>query len=400
VYQKLVSHNDDLQRLVKKGYAVDFDSSCLIVRDIPYLDEHKNLQWGTIVSKLVFSDDCHVHQDDHQIYFAGSFPCNADGRPIPNLGGSPISLLLSSYCDVIVQRSFSNKPVQGGKYTDFFEKINTYVTIISGPAIEMYKDATPFTFRISKKIEEETVFLFPDTLTSRAGIIDLSAKFKDEVVAIIGLGGTGSYILDLIVRTPVNEIRLFDLDEYYVHNTYRSPGMITREDLGKSKVHVYKSRYELFRKNIVGYEKFVDDSCRQEMEGVTFAFICVDKGSARSDIISLLTSLEIPFIDTGIGINRTNSNKLRGNVRTTYFSTDPEQIKENKKHVPLSDGVDDMYKTNIQIGEINALNACLAVMRYKQLKGFYDEANNDLINSHLLLDITDIRIFGDDVEND
>jgi hypothetical protein len=398
VYQKLLSHNDDLQRLVDKGYAVDFDSNYLIVRDIPYLDEHKALQWGTIVSKLEFNNDCHVKQDNHQIYFSGSIPCGSDGKHIPNLGNQSSSLPLSdNNKDVVVQRSFSNKPAHG--YTDFYEKIDTYVTIISGPAMEIFKEATPYTFKIPKKIDEETVFLFPDTLTSIAGINDLSAKFKDEVVAIIGLGGTGSYILDFLVRTPVKEIRLFDFDEYYVHNTYRSPGMITKEELGKSKIYVYKSRYDPFRKNIIGYEKQVDTSCRQEIEGVTFAFVCVDKGEARANIISLLTSMEIPFIDTGIGIDRTGTGCLRGMVRTTYFSTNPELIKKNKEEVSLKDGINDMYKTNIQIGEINALNACLAVIRYKQLRGFYNEANYGIINSNLLLDITDIRIAGDEIEN-
>ena len=51
---------------------------------------------------------------------------------------------------------------------------------------------------------------FQDTLTSRAEITDLSAKFKDDVVAVIGLGGTGAYVLDFLVKTPVKEIRAFD----------------------------------------------------------------------------------------------------------------------------------------------------------------------------------------------
>ena len=39
----------------------------------------------------------------------------------------------------------------------------------------------------------------------------------------------------------------------------------------------------------------------------------------------------------------------------------------------MSDQPDDIYRTNIQISEINALNACLAVIRYKQIRGFYFE---------------------------
>ena len=52
MFQKLVSHNADIRRLVDKGYAVGFDSNYMIVRDIPYLDDKGQLRNGAIVTKL------------------------------------------------------------------------------------------------------------------------------------------------------------------------------------------------------------------------------------------------------------------------------------------------------------------------------------------------------------
>ena len=90
-----------------------------------------------------------------------------------------------------------------------------------------------------------------NTLTSRAQIVDLSAKFADDVVAVIGLGGTGSYVFDLLVKTPVKEIRGFDFDDFHVHTAYRSPGRLADTDeLGKNKAEVYRSRYENFREGL------------------------------------------------------------------------------------------------------------------------------------------------------
>jgi hypothetical protein len=167
VFQKLVSHNDDIRRLVEKGYAVAFDSNCMAIRDIPYLDDHKQLQIGAIVTKLVFVDQVRVTQDDHQIFFAGSVPHNIDGTPIPNLGGGPAQLPLGEACrDVVVQRSFSNKPKPAGKFIDFYEKIESYVGIISGPAMESH-NINPYTFRVEKEVVSDSVFKFHDTLTSR-----------------------------------------------------------------------------------------------------------------------------------------------------------------------------------------------------------------------------------------
>jgi len=77
----------------------------------------------------------------------------------------------------------------------------------------------------------KSVFKFHDTLTSRAEIGDLAAVFRDEVIAVIGLGGSGAYLLDFLVKTPVKEIRGFDGDFYHVHNAFRSPGSLVESDL-------------------------------------------------------------------------------------------------------------------------------------------------------------------------
>ena len=391
MFQKLVNHNEDLRRLVEKGYAVGFDSNYLLVRDIPYLDSDGKLQIGAIVAKLEFIDQERVTQTDHQVFFAGSVPHGLDGRPIPNLGGGITQLALSEASkDVVVQRSFSNKPKSTGKFKDFFEKVESYVAIISGPAIELF-DANPYTFRVVTEVMSETVFKFQDTLTSRAEITDLSGKFKDDVIALIGLGGTGAYVLDFLVKTPVREIRAFDLDTFHVHNAFRSPGKLDPDELGKPKADVYFSRYENFRTGFTVSREFIDPSSSDLLNGVTFAFVCVDKGSSRAGIFDLLISKSIPFIDVGMGLSRKNGS-LNGMLRTTYYSAEDGPEMRDRGLAELADNPDNLYRTNIQIGELNALNACLAVIRFKQLRGFYFE---ELPHYNLLFEIGDVKVVGE-----
>ena len=262
MFQNLVSHNPDLERLVKKGYAVAFDSTNhLVVRDIPYIDDSGSLKWGAFVTKLQFVDLEHVEQDDHQVFFAGSVPYGLDGQPIPNLAGGPTSVPLSERSgDVVVERSFSNKPRVAQAFADFFEKIESYTTIISGPAMQMF-DVNPLTFRaVLDEREADAIFKFYDTLTSRAEIGNYAARLEDEVVAIIGLGGTGSFILDFMARSRVKEIRGFDGDSFHVHNAFRAPGKTVRREFGKPKARVLKKRYGNFRRNIKLHEIYVDDS--------------------------------------------------------------------------------------------------------------------------------------------
>ena len=101
----LANRNDDIRRLLERGAALRYDSEYLVVRDIPYLDAQKALQVGALVTKLVFIDKSRVQQQDHQVFFAGGVPHGLDGKPVPNLGGGPHSLPLST-SDVVVQRSF------------------------------------------------------------------------------------------------------------------------------------------------------------------------------------------------------------------------------------------------------------------------------------------------------
>lgn len=386
MFHQLVNHNQDLRRLVEKGFAVAIDGGYLIVRDIPYLDAQQTLHWGAFVAKLQFVDKLTVKQDDHQIWFAGGVPHGRSGNPIPNLGGGTANLPLGEASrDVIVQRRFSNKPKIEGHFSDFFEKLDSYLTIVSGPAMELH-NANPYTFK-SVESMPDSIFKFHDTLTSRAEIADLSSKFADDVVAVIGLGGTGAYVLDLLVKTPVRGIRAFDSDVYHVHNAYRSPGRLQDEgELGRPKAEVYAGRYHNFRHGLNIECKFIDSSSAEELDGVTFAFVCVDKGTARSEIFNVLIAKSIPFIDVGMGLNRKRG-PLNGLLRVTYYSAKDAQIIRDKRLAEMSDPPDEVYRTNVQIGELNALNACLAVIKFKQLRGFYFEEQPFY---QLLLDIGDL----------
>jgi hypothetical protein len=373
--QTLVSHNDDIRRLVEKGYAVAFDNTNhLVVRDIPHLDSEGKLKIGAFVTKLEFIDQQRVTQQDHQVFFAGCIPYGLDGQPVPNLAGGTCTVALSKASeDVVVQRSFSNKPRKTGKYKDFFEKIESYANQICEPAREKH-GAKWLTFNIRKdEIPSDSVFKIHDTLSSLSEIGDLSAKLKNDVIAIIGLGGTGSYVLDFIAKTPVREIRAFDFDSFHVHNAFRSPGRLDPEaEFGKPKVDIYLSRYDSFRKGLTITQRYVDSSCGAEFEGVTFAFVCVDKGESRGGIFDLLLQKQIPFIDVGIGLKRKDG-PLKGTVRITYYSAEHGPKVRDNGYAELVTAPDDLYRTNIQTAEINALNAALAVTRFKQLRGFYLE---------------------------
>ena len=129
---------------------------------------------------------------------------------------------------------------------------------------------------------------------------------------------------------------------------------------------------------------------------MTSAFVRVDKDSSRAAIFQLLIEQGIPFIDVGMSLQRERG-ALDGMLRTTYFPLGEAAAVRDKQWAELHDATDDLYRTNIQIGELNALNACLAVIRFKQLRGFFTETS-PMYNT--LFEIGNVHIIGATLKDD
>jgi hypothetical protein len=70
---------------------------------------------------------------------------------------------------------------------------------------------------------------------------------------------------------------------------------------------------------------------------------------------------------------------LTGQVRVTTSLDGHRDHVWTKGAIPLSDeDVDNEYSQNIQIADLNALNAALAVIRWKRLQGFYLDLEREL----------------------
>jgi hypothetical protein len=125
---------------------------------------------------------------------------------------------------------FSQKP--DGGYPDFYEKVTYYAAMINGPAQAIDPDATPYTYKIGSTDEDDGVFLYIDTFSSRAGITEQNDLLARQKVVIIGLGGTGAHLLDALAKTPALTIHLYDGDFFRSHNAFRAPGAASLADVG------------------------------------------------------------------------------------------------------------------------------------------------------------------------
>ena len=376
--ESLISRSGDLRRLWDGGYDVTTDGGWLVVRQVPYVDCDRAVQYGTLAVKLTLAGDVTAAPNDHTAYFSGTEPCDDQGRPL--------SVIINSRNeteDIGGQRfthRFSQKPSEQGNmrpYVDCHEQVSTYVEILSGYACAIDDAARPLPAVRLPPVEADYPFVYSDTASARAGISSVNRKLSGQVVGIIGLGGTGSYIADLVAKTYVRELHLWDGDPFLQHNAFRAPGAASVDQLRQLpfKCHYFQGIYSRIHSRVIAHPYFMDAEHFEELDQLDFAFLAVDRGESRAQVIPALLERRIPFIDVGIGISEEQQG-LAGLVRVTLVEDGANE--SALARIPMSGGIeDDAYAENVQIADMNALNAVLAVIKWKKRMGVYADLERE-----------------------
>ena len=368
--QQLISRSPDLKRLRDDGYDIEAQNGFLIMRDVPYVDNRKCVRRGILVSKLDLAGDVTTTPSTHVMNFAGDYPCDKDGRQLDKMKHQSSKKTLLPGLEV--NHSFSSKPTNG-KYKNFYEKMTTYAMLLSSHAQFLDPDVTARTYPVVEVSENESVFRYQDTASSRAEICMLTERLAQNRIAIVGLGGTGSYVLDLVAKTPVREIHLFDSDIFSQHNAFRAPGAPSLEQLREkpSKVDFFENQYSSMRRGIVAHNVLLSSTNVEQLQDMDFVFLCLDSGDSKREVLDGLDEFKIPFVDVGIGV-QTGNNALLGILRVTTSNVENFELIKKENRIPLTEGVlDPAYSTNIQIADLNSLAAALAVIKWKKTRGFY-----------------------------
>lgn len=385
--QALINHNSDLQRLQNEEYEIEICDGYLLIHHIPYLNSSKEVKSGLLAMSLTLSGNVVGKPKSHTAYFVGEQPCNIDGSFVSSLVNKAKKQAL---CADVVSDFFLSCHPDGHKYVGYYDKVSTYYTIIASPAFNYDKEAC---LKLKKTIivqEDDSPMVYMDTNASRANVTSLNKLFSSLKIALVGVGGTGSYILDFVSKTPVNEIHLFDSDEFNSHNAFRAPGAASIDELDKQppKVEYLTRKYSHMHKRIIPHKEHITPNNIAILKEMDYVFLSIDSVSVRKEIAGYFNNNGISFIDSGLGVNLSD-NKLSGLIRvTTGF---PLHYGHLKEAFGGEDAKDDVYDSNIQIAELNALSAILAIIKWKKMVGFYHDTvteinsvysinDNDLLN--------------------
>lgn len=368
-----IDRDPSLKRFRDEGYNVRYKDGHLIVWDIPYLNAQGELKRGKIICPADLQDGISSVPAAHTVHFSGEAPYDASGRPLPIVAGTGDFDMAGERWDLYL----SVMPTVAQKYDNFYTKLATYATRISGPAIVVHPGVTAKTRQAVVADEDDSVFILAETWSAHARISAIVNRVKGHRIAIVGLGGTGAHVLDLLAKTPVQEIHLYDGDRLEQRNVWRFPGAVPAEAINARtfKVGYLAQGYSPLRRGIVPHQVFISEANLAELAGFDFVFICVDRGSARRLVADFLHAQCKAFIDVGMGILVSPDNKLLGQLRTTFVA--PGSVLEQAPLPFAEQEEDDPYSQNVQIVDMNSLNATLAVIRWKKFVGIYADMKGE-----------------------
>ena len=373
----LIARNADLRRLEEEGFTVRIvDDGYLQIENVPYVTAQGDVQDGILVMDLTLSGDRTVPPTTHVAYWAGEFPYEASGQKLVALihEGTEKSLLSK-----LIPPAYQLSAKPTGGYRDYHHKVTTYVDIITREARCILPDSTAQKWKVTSNYEDSNgVFNFADTASARQNTTDLARKLKNERIAVIGVGGTGSYVLDYVAKTWALEIHLFDNDRFLQHNAFRSPGSVSIDELegGPFKSKFHAERYSRMRKGIVAHNVCIDQSNIHQLVGFDTVFLCIDGHPIKAQILDTCVTHDILLIDVGMGLYCVND-KIAGVIRTTTFSSEHRMHAEACIDLAGNEEPGE-YERNAQLAELNALNASLAVIKWKKARGLYNDLTQEL----------------------
>ncbi len=121
-------------------------------------------------------------------------------------------------------------------------------------------------------------------------------------VAVVGVGGVGSWAAEALVRSGVGEISLFDLDDVCVTNSNRQSHALLGA-IGRPKVEVLAERLRAINPACVVHA-VADFVTRENMaqcitEQMDFVLDCIDSVAAKAALIAWCKRRKIGIVSTG-----------------------------------------------------------------------------------------------------
>ena len=249
-----------------------------------------------------------------------------------------------------------------GEYVDGWHALAVYTVRVAGEV------------GVEEREHIEKIFKFPIAGEDARDIQLWRDRARGQQIGIVGLGGVGLWILDLMSKTDVRELKIWDGDKIEGRNLVRAPGWASQDAIGKNKADYFGEQYGRIRTGIsIRGQYWHSDNPDDTFDGLDFVFVAVDKTETRTALCERLEDNGIPFIDVGMGIER-QEERVRGSCQVFFSGEEPGRWRIG---IPTAEGAGEQDYHALQLADLGALNAALAVGIWRRHIGQYEEEKKD-----------------------
>ena len=143
---------------------------------------------------------------------------------------------------------------------------------------------------------------------------DAIERLKGCRVAVFGIGGVGGYATEVLARSGVGHLELFDNDQVNVTNINRQI-VALHSTLGQYKVDVAADRIHDINPEctVVPHRMFYLPECADEVDLAQFDYVvdCIDTVQAKLELVRRCHRLGVPIICSMGAANKLNPSGFR-----------------------------------------------------------------------------------------
>ncbi|MFO7725249.1 MAG: tRNA threonylcarbamoyladenosine dehydratase [Oceanipulchritudo sp.] len=138
--------------------------------------------------------------------------------------------------------------------------------------------------------------------------------FAHAHVAVIGIGGVGSWVAEALARSGVGTLSLMDLDDICLTNTNRQIHALT-ETIGAPKIRVMASRLRSINPDVVVHERsaFYREAIAEAFFETPFGFIvdAIDSVRNKAHLLATARRLTRPVVSIGGAGGRIDPTRIK-----------------------------------------------------------------------------------------
>jgi len=139
-------------------------------------------------------------------------------------------------------------------------------------------------------------------------------RFQSSHVAIVGIGGVGSWVAEALARSGIGTLTLVDLDDICLTNINRQIHSVEKT-IGKSKIFVMAERLRSIYPDITVNEMsaFYGESTSDDFFSVPYSFVvdAIDSARQKAHLVATARRAKIPVVTVGGAGGCTDATRIK-----------------------------------------------------------------------------------------